>query len=277
MPKKVNLIGMKFGRLSVIKESEKRDGSGNVYWETKCDCGTEKTVAGRLLRNGDIVSCGCYHKEEVSKRMLNDLTGKRFGFLSVICLNSVNKDGAYWLCLCDCGKSKIIRQGSLVSGATKTCGCSHHREKHEDLTGKIFGSYLAVKKFSTVRFERNTRDDVYEPLWECKCLNCGEIVYKTARVLKHGRSETCIGHMKSESLEYRALKQGIRNRRVRKATPLWADLDAIEKIYKQRKLGEHVDHIIPLKGKNVSGLHVAENLRIIPASENLKKRNKLLL
>lgn len=66
------------------------------------------------------------------------------------------------------------------------------------------------------------------------------------------------------------------------ATPKWSDLEAIRRIYKEakelcEKTGEeyHVDHIIPLKSKIVCGLHVPENLRIIPASENLSKGNRL--
>lgn len=57
-------------------------------------------------------------------------------------------------------------------------------------------------------------------------------------------------------------------------TPPWADLDLINKFYECCPAGCHVDHIIPLRGDKVSGLHVPENLQWLPARENQKKCNK---
>lgn len=69
-------------------------------------------------------------------------------------------------------------------------------------------------------------------------------------------------------------------------TPKWlttADRQAIKAIYEQanfmsRVCGEpmHVDHVYPLQGKKVSGLHCPANLQILTATENVKKSNKLL-
>ncbi len=57
-------------------------------------------------------------------------------------------------------------------------------------------------------------------------------------------------------------------------TPSWADIEAIKKFYDACPSGYQVDHIIPLRGKNVSGLHVLENLQYLTEKENLSKSNK---
>lgn len=79
------------------------------------------------------------------------------------------------------------------------------------------------------------------------------------------------------------MKAKDRRRKVRNKLAFvpWADLDKINIIYKVAKelteqtgIPHHVDHIIPLQGKLVSGLHVDYNLAVIPAKENLIKGNK---
>lgn len=65
-----------------------------------------------------------------------------------------------------------------------------------------------------------------------------------------------------------------RKARVRQATPPWADLGAIRTFYYNCPEGHHVDHVLPLNGKSISGLHTLENLQYLLAADNLKKSNK---
>lgn len=58
------------------------------------------------------------------------------------------------------------------------------------------------------------------------------------------------------------------------ACPSWADTELIELIYMVCEPGYHVDHIVPLKGENVCGLHVENNLQYLLAIENVRKSNK---
>lgn len=62
--------------------------------------------------------------------------------------------------------------------------------------------------------------------------------------------------------------------RKERATPAWADRAAILQFYLARPDGMEVDHVVPLHGKSVSGLHVLENLQYLRSSENRKKTNQ---
>lgn len=68
----------------------------------------------------------------------------------------------------------------------------------------------------------------------------------------------------------------MRRAKLKNATPSWANLDKIKEIYLNCPKGYHVDHIIPLCGKTVTGLHVENNLQYLKAEENIKKGNKLI-
>lgn len=87
----------------------------------------------------------------------------------------------------------------------------------------------------------------------------------------------------------RGLKNALtaaRMEHVRRATPPWltdADWATIRALYvraaeltRQTGIKHHVDHIVPLRGETVSGLHAPGNLRVITASENSRKRNKFV-
>ncbi len=80
---------------------------------------------------------------------------------------------------------------------------------------------------------------------------------------------------------YRAARTAARYARRRLATPKWVDLSAIRSIYEEaaritRETGipHEVDHIVPLMGRMVCGLHVPWNLRIITGKANRKKSNR---
>lgn len=85
--------------------------------------------------------------------------------------------------------------------------------------------------------------------------------------------------------EYSA-RNAIRRSMKISASPSWLtseDKEAMALLYAKaqqltKNTGEnwHVDHIVPLQGKTVCGLHVPWNLQVIPAIENLSKSNQLI-
>ena len=111
---------------------------------------------------------------------------------------------------------------------------------------------------------------------------------KNAEVLKQKRKMTYYANLEVEqeraklnSRAWRKANPGHRNALKRKyiaakiqRVPIWANTQALIDFYKNCPSGYHVDHILPLRGKLVSGLHVVENLQYLPAVENLRKNNK---
>jgi hypothetical protein len=89
---------------------------------------------------------------------------------------------------------------------------------------------------------------------------------------------------RSANLDKHANKEAKRRTQKLKAFPKWLSEEQLQQIQTEYALCKwctevmntsyHVDHIVPLQGKNVCGLHVPWNLRVIPANENMRKGNK---
>lgn len=62
MGKRIELTGQRFGRLTVLSQSE-NDKYGNTIWLCQCECGNEKVILANSLRRGRTKSCGCLRSD----------------------------------------------------------------------------------------------------------------------------------------------------------------------------------------------------------------------
>lgn len=110
--------------------------------------------------------------------------------------------------------------------------------------------------------------------YSCLLMTMG-VYYKTPK----GRESR-----KRCNLSYRGTPRGKLNKKLensrrrarrRNSLPSWADISSIDDFSRSCPDGHHIDHILPLNGKIVCGLHVLENLQYLPAQENISKNNKI--
>jgi hypothetical protein len=129
MTRFVNLVGRRFTRLVVIERAPNGLLQGQTMWLCKCDCGTEKVIAGPNLNSGKVRSCGCLAAETKVRKPRktvpeNNLLGRVFGRLTVLGREEDNRwRASRWLCQCTCGEKSIVVASRLITGRTKSCGC----------------------------------------------------------------------------------------------------------------------------------------------------------
>ena len=155
--------------------------------------------------------------------------------------------------------------------------------------------FSATQKFNKIKYckdcteelvvDGNTSQSMLNKS-DYRCLPCRRVwdrLYDTTRNRTH-RNEDNVRKLqwKRDNMGYVSHINNIRRAAKIHRTVSWGNDDAIKKIYDERaalnyehgKGTHHVDHIIPLQGKYVSGLHVENNLQILTAAENLRKGNR---
>ena len=150
-----------------------------------------------------------------------------------------------------------------------------------DEEGKKCSKCAIVKHLDDFHKDITKKNNIYP-----SCRHC--VSKKDAHKYKNNRDvilERARAYIKKYPEKDRA-KVAKRRARKLEATPSWLtkqDFDAIKDVYKEARRLEldkgvpyHVDHIVPLKGRTVCGLHVPWNLQVLAASENYSKSNQLI-
>ena len=160
MPKLIDLTNERFGRLQVIKRYG-IDNQKKPTWLCKCDCGNEKIVSGKRLREGKTKSCGClsldtltnYNRTKTKERPGDNINGTIIK--EIYFENGEGKAKA----VCQyCGKDFIVSLTHLKTGHTRSCGCfnsSYGEKQIEMLLIKHNIQFEKEKSFSDLKYEQN--------------------------------------------------------------------------------------------------------------------------
>ena len=150
-----------------------------------------------------------------------------------------------------------------------------YRQENKEKFSEYIKKYLQEKKEKVLESRKKYRQENKEKFSEYMKKYREENKGKISARKKKYRQEN-----KEKVLFFTRKRQSQKLKRI----PIWLlneDFWLIEEVYKLRKIRSeatktewHVDHIIPLQGKNVSGLHCPDNLQLIPRVYNLSKFNK---
>jgi hypothetical protein len=249
------------------------------------------------------------------KRGTIDITGQRFGELTVIRLGSSGRRGAFWECECSCGKTITVGGVSLRRSRRPTRSCGH--EKYEkrgplhDLTGQVFGD-LTVLAFAKMVGEG--------AWWKCRCM-CEGLTIVAANRLRTGHTRSCGCLQKRTAAKtavsvtknrifppptraqkaYRLMTSRIRgrfntllkSRGIRKtrgtfaslgytAQQVWIHIESkfLPGMTLENRSAWHLDHIIPLSSAKTEAeiirLFALSNLQPLWAKDNISKGNRIV-
>lgn len=134
---------------------------------------------------------------EESLGKAEDLSGRRFGRLTVESFSHKINRQTCWNCICDCGARKKINRSSLISGGTVSCGCKKIKYEQK-IIGKKFGKLTPIERNSGGYFL-------------CRC-DCGEVKSIRGANIRGGLTKSC-GCIKSEITRERNYKHGLRHTR----------------------------------------------------------------
>ena len=123
----------------------------------------------------------------------------------------------------------------------------------------------------------NSKKRIYNRIWRTRNKERFELTTKLYQEKNKERITLVAKNWRQTNQHKRRFLKAQRRAKQLLATPIWANIDKIKSIYSNCPEGYEVDHIIPLQSKNVSGLHVENNLQYLIPIDNRIKSNKLVI
>lgn len=114
-------------------------------------------------------------RKSLMGKPLNNLVGFRFGSLTVLQLGEKQRqhNGAWWLCLCDCGTQKNIPATDMVQGKINSCGCEHAKrigdasKTHGMSKGRTYRIWQAMRnRCNRLHQDYSARGITYDRRWD---------------------------------------------------------------------------------------------------------------
>jgi hypothetical protein len=120
-----------------------------------------------------------------------DLSGQKFGRLTVLTFFETRNGKSKWLCRCDCGKEKVVSATDLKSGNTKSCGCLNLERAIENIKGRKRKAIPMIgKRFGKLVVLSEAKSNRREKRYLCQC-DCGNKHAVLGTLLRNGKVRSC--------------------------------------------------------------------------------------
>lgn len=191
IPKKYNLAGQTFGKLTVIEKMTNPNAKSNrSYWLCRCKCGKQSLVTTSDLISKKITQCRDCGIKQSGKSKTDKWIGKKFGMLTIIDVYTKRQDNGRFrtICICECECGNVVEKSSDHLKRSKddplfSCGCTDWIRadlRSKNVIGKKFGRLTVIEEFKENKIRK----------LKCKC-DCGKEVVAVKRDILSGHTKSC--------------------------------------------------------------------------------------
>jgi len=201
MPPKRDLLGRKFGRLTVIGPAETTSGhKSRAVWQCLCECGTLKNIRAEALIRGATQSCGCFHLEVISKHKrelaVADLLQKGFDLISEY--KTYDAFPATVRCL-ECG---ITKEYCSVRTAVDIAKCYECHPAGRTYTRAKIDAVCAATNYLLISMEYNEKAGSHSLLQlQCRSCKTNRTVDYVPNLVRYPNCSACVNRQRAQEFE----------------------------------------------------------------------------